>query len=510
MYKKTAPRGIPRTKGVKAATLDAARASELGGVEYANAKLWTRGLMDPFKAGIGQRVPDSGSMLPTYTMPMYARGTLNLVTPSAQTTAGDIVAVLSPDPYYGLSQLTAETTLGAFTTGQLWAAGTVPTNIAFLTANAAVYRTTSCAIRVYNDANINARGGSWQVANVYQGSQWGGSPFSGFTATTLNSMIQTVKGDCAAIGGAGLTFCWAPGTDRNSVVPYTAQGTFGFTALSWRAPAFVQNGYTGNTSACTDSVLVFRASTPTAATTSLSLQYEVIWNVEFIPLVASESSVPGKCVVGSESMVTSEVVRIENEGAKPIASQLEVPGADISKPMERGGAPAGTADPTPVTSNPLPDETKGKESKGLFDDILNFGKDTLQKGLIGTGIDLITGSTFMKHRIAVYLNRLDLSPIVQDNETNFRRHCRRPTRLPWSVPAEHDQPLDEWFSWFMHHYTKAGKDHADDKKDNELDRISYADGVFHDDDDTLPPPSGGQPGDRVMLVRRVPKRPTPL
>lgn len=410
--------------------------------ESRNADSWVRGLVNPFGAGIGQRLPDASCMLPTYTMPMYSRGTLNAVVPSLSTTTTEVAVTLYPDPYFAFSQLVSETTGGAWSV--CTATGTTaaqPSNLSVLTASCALYRVVSCGIHIYNDSAVQSRGGTFQVANYYASQFYGGGVggFSGITPAILGSMTQTVKGDAAALGGDGLRFNWLPTTDRESLVPYSP-GTLGLTGNTWKSPAYTTNTSGVLNSAMADSVLFFRAVTNANATTALSLQYEIVWNVEFIPLAATEVSYPGKIVIGSESASVAAAESLEAAGSKSIGLMLQLPG--MSEKMERGGVPQGTASPTPVTAG----------GGGVLGKVEQIGKMAMG------AFDFASGLGLIKHRYACYANRLDLSPYSWVEKSHHNAVVRKVPKRPFIHSLAHELPLENWLHWFVAQYALDPRD----------------------------------------------------
>lgn len=431
---------------------------DLGTNEMMNANLWCQGLKDPFGAGIGQRIPDSGSMLPTYAFSLIARGTFNPVVPSSQTSAQEVAVQIYPDPFFGAIQVTAEATIGAWTstsaTGSL-----VPTNLTNLTANGALYRVVSMGLRVYNDAPVQARGGTFQVANVYCNQGYNATIIQGVTAASLGSMTQTFKGDLAALGGDGLRFSWFPATDRQSVIFIGASAVPTITGMAWRGPLYMTSPTNASLS---DSSLIFRAVNMNSATTALSLQFEIIWNVEMIPLVGSEQTFPGKVVMGSSSMVSNEVARMEAEGPKTIGEQVAVPG--VNTPMERGGVPSGTGKPNAITSAI---GAVGKVAKGAME---------LAGWELPSLFDFLAPEVAHRHKAAVYSGRPDLSPLYHDAGfvDNHLVHNSRVVRRPFSVDSTGTMSDDEWQRWFAEALSKPAR---------EPTPLSRPLGAFRHDDD---------------------------
>lgn len=407
--------------------------------EYMNAEMWAQALTDPFGKGIGCRLPDGSSMCATYAFPMVLRGTLNVVNPSAVPTAAEAGLHVYPDPYYGAVWLTGEANPGDFTTTTATgAAAGQPTNLSVLTGQAALYRTVSMGVRIYSDAPIQQRGGSWWTLNNLTQQYYGGSGFSGVSASILNSAQQVLKGDLAALGGDGLRFNWLPLTDRSDFIGLNALGQLGFTAQSWRAPAWVTQSAGTIGSKFEDSALFMRFLTTTAATTGISLQYEIVWNVEAVMLAASDMSYPGRVVVGSPSAVTNVAVDLEAAGSKPISTQVAVPGAEQNAPPERGGAPHGTTAPTPITdmlTHTLAQEVSGG---GMVGKVMN------------AGFDLLAGLALAEHKVACYAGYPELSPAWRAHGNNHEIG-RGPRRRVWATSGlpEAAYTMDEWLRWFM-------------------------------------------------------------
>lgn len=421
-----------------------ARAAQLATVsstqEYMNAEMWAQALRDPFGKGIGVRLPDSSSMLPTYAFPMVLRGTLPVANPAATPTQAEAALQVFPDPYYGAVWLTGEANTGDWTTctatGQ--PAGQ-PTNLSTLTGQASLYRVVSMGVRVYSDASIQSRGGSWWALNnlanqFYTG---GGGGFTGVTPAILNSAQQVLKGDLAALGGDGLRFNWLPLTDRSDFIGLNSTGRFGFTAQSWRAPTYTTNIAGTMPSNIEDAALFLRFLSTNTATTTVSLQYEIVWNVEAIMLAASDMTYPGKVIAGSASAVTNVVVEMEAAGTKVIGEQVSVPGAEGTAPPERGGAPHGTTKPVSITeavTNTLTSELSGGGQLGK---------------LVGMGMDLVSGLALSKHKVAVYAGYPECSPVWRAAHAHYYFGCR-PQKRPLSFTdlPEADLPMTDWLEWF--------------------------------------------------------------
>jgi len=252
------------------------------------------------------------------------------------------------------------------------------------------------------------------------------------TPTILGSMQNAVKGDLAALGGDGLRFNWLPCSDRNDFVGFNSSGQLGFTACSWKNPAFTTQ--TGGTipSNYNDSTLFFRALVTNNTTTTLSLQFEMIWNVECIMLAASDQSYPGKVVSGSAAAVTSVVQNLESDGAKIIGSQLEVPG--MSEKMGRSGVPDGTANPVALVE--------------AVTGALTGGEDGMVGKLVKGGFDFLSGLTMNQHKTAVWSGYPELSPVFKSVHLNHAVHARGARRVPWILAGEQEPTMPEWLDWF--------------------------------------------------------------
>lgn len=367
-----------------------------------NATVWAKGLFDPFGAGLAQRLPDSGSMIPTYAFPMYLRGSLPAVVPSGAPTVAESAIIVCPDPFLGASVLTAEVGSGTWNT---WSAqgdlSLCPQNLSVLTTTAALYRVTSVGLRVYNTAPLQDRGGSWQTASFYDVCQYGSTaPIPAYiTSSALNSMQQMVSGDAAGLGGDGVRLAWVPATDRNDQVPYAYNNVLAVTALGWKGPGYM-NG--GSLSRVADAALIFRSLITNNASTSALLNYEVVWNVEMIPFASTEMTYPGALVPGSPSAITNEVNKMEADGPKTFGNQVRLAsaaGAGLG-PM---GAPPETTSPQAVVTgegkvgHPPPSSTGG----------LNGMVGELTKG----AVDLISGLELEAHRAATAMGFPRLSPL---------------------------------------------------------------------------------------------------
>jgi hypothetical protein len=404
--------------------------------EQFNADQWVMGLRDPFGAGIRQRVPDSSCAMPTYAFPLILRGKLPAVIPSGATSNTEVAIQVFPDPYYGAQWLTAEATAGAWTT---CAIQQQPSNLSVLTAQAALYRTVSVGLRIYNTSAIQARGGDFWVFNNFCSQYYGGGAggFSGVTPTILGSAQQVLRGDAAALGGDGLRFNWLPLTDRNDLVPYNSNGQLGFTALCWRAPGFVTNTAGTIPSSIQDAALFFRALVTNNTTTAIDLDFEIIWNVEAIVLAASDQSYPGKVLSGSSSSVTNAIIDLEGAGSKTISAQVSLPG--MVQEMSRGGAPSGTTTPQPLFQSAL---EKAGASAGKWLGGTQIGKT------INGAFDMISGLFNAQHKVAVFAGYPELSPVWRSHRRNMSVHKRM--RSSWVIDDEHQRTMEEFLEFILH------------------------------------------------------------
>lgn len=401
--------------------------------EFYNAEMWAEALQNPFGKGIGTRLPDSASMLPTYAFPLVLRGTLNAVVPSGAPTATECAFQVFPDPYYGAPQLLSETALGSWNSVQPTGTGAAqPSNLSVLTGNAALYRVVSMGVRVWNTANIQSRGGTWQVYNGLASQYYGGGSggFSGITSGTLASAQQVLQGDAAALGGKGMFFNWLPLTDRSDLIPFSATTSLGYTACAWRAPAYT----TSANSFITDSALLFRATITNNATTSMQLGFEIVWNVETIMFATTDQSFPGKVVAGSASAITTVAAAIENGGAKIIDEQVELPGYAGNSGAERGGVPAGTSKPQSVVES-------------VVHSLADVATDKMI-GSIGKGVDLLASLALAKHKVAAFAGYPELSPAWRATDYNTRNPRPNMRKLDVSRLPESQLPMPQWLTWF--------------------------------------------------------------
>ncbi len=410
--KRAVKRAVARNKAAPRKSLGAPANAVLKDVEEAglNGRAWASSLFLPFTEGVGMRVPDGSCQLPTYTMSLTTTGAFTIPT---STTTSELVLAVSCDPLATASQVTAITGLGAWSTAGTFGSSTfLPANTSVLTANAAVYRTVGVGLRVWSTTPVLKRGGTYQCMNAYLQLTTaltlltsGPAP----TAANFNSALQRVQGDLAALGGEGLKFTWLPATSRSSAVFDTSSSNIGCSGLGWRSPAAVAT----NNLKISESALLFRAFTTDNANVGMALNYEIIWNVEFIPLSASEQTFPGMIVKGSAGAVSQPLTDALTK-EKPVMEQVKVPTADTI------AAPVGA---TEVKSDRIATEPKRGEAGPLASAanfVKDFGTNLLKpKGdLFGSAANMVEdmlGGIFDLecHRMAVKLGVPDLSPLCK-------------------------------------------------------------------------------------------------
>jgi len=375
---------------------------------HINTEQFLGGLMSPFR-NQGLRIPDGSCFIPTSTMRLLTRFQLGGVEFAHEKFH---TLLINPDPLNGYTYLkTMVHTDDSWDYSDFdnWGVH-LAEQVSAVAANAYVYRTVACGMRLFTNGPVMDRGGTYNFLNYLDRAIRGSAPTM-ITNELVQSNFSLVSGDAAQLGGSGLEMFWLPSTDRGDNIVFPAG--FDTNAFAWKWPGTLPTSLT-------DTALLGQVYYDKTIT-GISVWAEVVWHIEYIPLMATSGLFVVATAPGSVDDVGMAVDRVVSD---PTLGAVQ------------GGTTGGVTSRPNVVNAPEQRKTKTildkalDAGKGLLTDVLSDPGQLLEDvgGALGGLFDFLDWKGYNQHQIAIYNGVSELSPVRRLFSDENPSHKHRPVR----------------------------------------------------------------------------------